>query len=185
MLDLDQLVPLFDRHFTRSAFRLEVLRFYSVASDGGEYQRYIDGRDPEPGFKEQWTRVLSQERAAGKRRHRVHVLETPLNDYLRYECEWGYAPNVAAGEEVKILDLTEMPVRGDLVDDEFWLLDDEVVFLMRYDDAGEFVGAEQADDVDRYRQARDLAEASAEDFETWWARHPEEHRDHWMSTVNR
>jgi len=24
---------------------------------------------------------------------RVHVLRTPLSDYLRFECEWGYAYN--------------------------------------------------------------------------------------------
>jgi hypothetical protein len=29
-------------------------------------------------------------------RCRVHVLTSPISPYLRYECEWGYAPNVFA-----------------------------------------------------------------------------------------
>lgn len=184
-IDRQAVLDLFERHFTRTAFRLEVLDFYSVASDGGEYQRYVDGREPEPGFKDQWTSVLAAEREQGKRRHRVHVLRTPLNDYLRYECEWGYAPNVAAGEQVKILDLAEVARPDGLVNEEFWLLDDEVAFVMLYDDAGEFVGAELADDVDRYRRARDAAEAAGEDFTTWWARHPEEWRANRMSDTSR
>lgn len=185
MIGRDEVGELFETRFTRSAFRLEVLDFYSVPSDGGEYQRYLDGRDPEPGFKEQWTQVLAAEREAGKRRHRVHALRTPLNDYLRYECEWGYAPNVAAGEEVKILDLTEADRPQDLVDDEFWLLDEEVAIIMHYDEHGAFVGADLPDDIDRYRRARDAAEAAAEDFTTWWARHPEEHRANRTASAGR
>lgn len=185
MLDLDAVLDLFTKHYTREAFRLEVLRYYAVDSDGDEYRRYLAGEDPEPGFKEQFTKVLAQEHAEGKRRRRVHVLETPLNDYLRYECEWGYVPNVAAGEEIKILDQTEMLFPVEAVDDEFWLLDAEIAIVMRYGDAGEFLGAEVDDNVEPYFRTRSVAWDAAEDFTTWWARHPEEHRDHWMSTANR
>ncbi|MGH3929687.1 MAG: DUF6879 family protein [Pseudonocardiaceae bacterium] len=47
--------------------------------------------------------------AAGRQWRRVHVLRSPLNDYLCYECEWCYTYNVAAGEDVRILDVAETP----------------------------------------------------------------------------
>lgn len=186
MLDLDAFNKVFDEHYTRTAFRLEVLDAYAVASDGGDVARYLAGEpDPDPDRKGPFLQTLRAERAAGKRQSRVRVLRRPLTPYLRYECEWGYVPNVAAGEQIRVLDLTDTDWPGERVDDEFWLLDNEVALLMRYNDAGEFVGAELADDVDRYRRARQRTWDAAVDFTAWWARHPEEHRDHWMSTANR
>lgn len=183
MMDLDATVAYFGEHFTRTAFRLEVLDYYDVESDGDEYNRYLAGDEPDHDFKEPWLGALRKERAAGKIRHRVRVLTPPLNAYLRYECEWGYAPNSEAGEDIRVLDLSETSRPADLVDEEFWLLDDTHVLRMIYDDAGRFIGSELAEAPDRYRAARDAAIAASEPFETWWARHPEEHRSSWLTNV--
>ncbi len=43
------------------------------------------------------------------------MLRTPLSDYLRYECEWGYTYNVTAGEDVRILDLATAPPGTDVL----------------------------------------------------------------------
>lgn len=181
MLTLDDLDPIFDAHYTRTAFRLEVLPQYGVASDGTDVARYLAGEpDPTPERKNPWLDELRAEKAAGKYRHRVHVLTRPLTGYLRYECEWGYVPNVAAGETVRILDLTSRTAPAGLIDEEFWLLDDDTVVVMHYNADGEFLGADLANDVGRYVRARDVAVAASEDFTTWWAAHPEEHRDSWM-----
>lgn len=176
MLDPSEAFEFFQAHFTTSAFRLEVLPYYAVDSDGDEYRRYLAGEDPEPGFKDGWLELLRQEQAAGKRRSRVRVLTPPLNDYLRYECEWGYAPNVEVGEEVSVLDLSEVEEPAALIAEEFWLLDDAHVLRMIYDDQGELAGGEIATDVAPYRAARDAALAAAEPFTSWWARHPDEWR---------
>ena len=45
---------------------------------------------------------LRADTAADRRWRRVHVVELPLSDYLRYECEWGYTDNAAHGEDVRI-----------------------------------------------------------------------------------
>jgi hypothetical protein len=55
---------------------------------------------------------LKAEEAAGIRRYRVHFLTSPIGDYLRYECEWGYAYTTAAGEEVTILDIAGQELRA-------------------------------------------------------------------------
>src|SRR5262249_1563778 len=131
-------------HYDRSAFRLEVLDLYDVGTDGGDVARYLRGdREPDPERKGPWLAQLRAERNSGKRAQRVHVLPSPLSDYLRYECEWGYVPNVEAGEDIRILDLAENPCPAEVnIGHDFWLLDDTLVIRMHYDAAGRYLGAE-------------------------------------------
>ncbi|PSK96328.1 hypothetical protein CLV63_112213 [Murinocardiopsis flavida] len=178
MLTATELGDYIDTRATRSIFRLELLDHYEVASDGGDFARYLKGdAAPMAERKRPWLAKLAAEREAGIRRQRVHVLSTPLTAYLRYECEWGYVPNAAAGEEILIIDTTEVDQPDGLVDHDFWLIDDSHAITMRYDESSRFVGAEPVDEPDRYRCARDAAVAMAEPFASWWARHPEEWRD--------
>jgi hypothetical protein len=180
MLTASELGDYIDTRLTRSAFRLETLDRYDVGSDGDDFARYLRGEPrPTPERKQPWLARLRREREAGILNHRVHVLSTPLTDYLRYECEWGHLPN-AELEDIRILDLAERPRPDGLVDHDFWLIDDRDAIRMHYDPGGRFLGAEPLDrgHVDRYRRARDAAVAAAEPFVTWWARHPEEWREH-------
>jgi hypothetical protein len=39
----------------------------------------------------------------GKRLERVYVVAEPPTNYIRYELMWSYEPNVAAGEDIRIL----------------------------------------------------------------------------------
>jgi hypothetical protein len=91
----------------------------------------------------------------------------------------GYAYNVPAGDDTRILDLAKHShLAGARSWDDFWLIDDNEVVLMHYDSDGHFLGAELADPdaTDRYRAVRDTAWRAAEPFSTWWHRHPEYHR---------
>lgn len=175
ILDLPQLAEHLSGFAT--AFRLETLDTYTSASDGGDVARYLAGEPaPDPERKERWLSQLRAERAQGRIRQRVHVLASPIGPYLRYECEWGYAPNVEAGEDVRILDLAERPRPPALdVDHDFWLINDQHAYRMHYDASGRFTAAEVAGpgDLPRYLAARDAALAAAEPFTGWWQRHPE------------
>ncbi|WP_042283218.1 DUF6879 family protein [Nocardiopsis alba] len=177
MLTLKELVRFFDEKATASAFRLETLAEYSVGSDGGDFARHKAG-EPEPDWdrKNPWLAELRSEKESGFRRHRVRILRTPLNDYLRFECEWGHVLNSEAGEEIHVLVLAERELPAEVVDHDFWLLDDEYPIRMHYTESGEFVGGELMDNLERYQKAREAALAGAEPFERWWARHPEEWR---------
>jgi hypothetical protein len=168
-----------DERLTRSAFRLELLDSYDVEADGDDYARYLRG-EPSPTLerKQPWLDRLRREHEAGILNQRVHILSTPLTDYLRYECEWGYEPNVAAGEDVRIIDLAEHAAPEGIADHDFWLIDDRHAIRMHYDDSGHFLGAEHVaeDQLPLYQHARQATIAASEPFTTWWARHPEEHR---------
>jgi hypothetical protein len=175
MLDLAQLAARVNG-FASTAFRLETLDVYASSSDGGDVDRYLRGEDaPDPARKEPWLERLRSERAQGRLRQRVHVLASPIGGYMRYACEWGYAYNARAGEDIRILDLAERRRPAAVVEHDFWLVDDQDVIVMRYDAGGRFTAAEMLalSELPRYQAARDAALAAAEPFAAWWRRHPE------------
>lgn len=180
MLDEQELGDYIDRHFTRALFRLETLDLYDVASNGDEYQRYLAGEaKPDPERKKPWMEHIRGEVARGLHTYRVHVVRSPLNDYLRFECEWGYVYNARAGEHIRILDLAERPRPEALLDEDFWMIDDREVLRMHYDPEGRYVGAEVgAEEVlPRYLAAKKAAWSTGADFYDYWKAHPEYWRD--------
>ena len=179
MLSVAELDEFFERHFRRRAFRLEVRDAYEVASDGGDFARYMAGESlPDAARKNAWLDELRADTAKGKAWQWVHVVRSPLSDYLRYSFEWGYAINIGAGADVRVLDLAERARPAGLLDEDFWLLDDEAALVMVYDDANRFVGAEPvpAAELPRYRAAQAAAWAAAQPFADYWAAHPGYHR---------
>jgi hypothetical protein len=158
----------------RELFRLEVLDAYDVATDGGDFARYVAGeRGPDPARKGPWLQRLREDAARGLHNSRVHVVRSPLNDYLRYEMEWGYLPNSEAGEDIRILDLAETSAPR-LPDHDFWLMDRNTAVIMRYDDAGRFLGAHVAPRrrLWSYQRAAEMAWDAAVPFGHYWAAHP-------------
>lgn len=162
--------------FERGLFRMETLPAYAVESDGDDYHRWVAG-EPEPTWerKNRWLDVLRAERAAGKVSSRVRILTEHLTDYERYSCEWGYALNAAAGEDIRVLRRGEHTISG-VIERDFWVVDDDHAVVMIYGKGGRFEGAKIMPDVFPWIAARDTAWAAAEPFPAWWARHPELHR---------
>src|SRR5260370_37376704 len=71
--------------FRESAFRLETLQYYVLAEDEPRRRAFREGRPlpPRPG-KTDSMRLVRDAVAAGRRGHRVHVVDLPLSDYIRY-----------------------------------------------------------------------------------------------------
>jgi hypothetical protein len=169
-----------DARLTRTAYRLELLDRYDAASERDDLAWYLQGDPAAPmAQRRPWLDRLRAEAQSGIVNQRVHVLRTPLTDYLRFECEWGYVFNSRAGEDILILDLAERDAPAGLPDHDYWLIDDAHAIRMHYHD-GRFVGADPAAPADLllYQRARAAATAAAEPFATWWQRHTEEWRDH-------
>ncbi len=83
-------------------------------------------------------------------------MRLPLSGYLRWELAV-QAASVAAGEDIRIVDLDEHPQLGGL--DDFWLLDDRVGMRMRYDPDGRLIAPERVADaaIGQVRGWRDRA----------------------------
>src|SRR5260370_42173849 len=146
-----------------SAFRLETLQSYALAEDEPRRRAFREGRPlpPRPG-KTDSMRLVRDAVAAGRRVSRVHVVDLPLSDYIRYELAV-YPENVAAGEDVRITQRAAHPGLERL-DTDFWLFDADTtspsVVWFRYDPSGQILARHYSDDpaeVERARGQRDLA----------------------------
>lgn len=151
-------------NFTESMFRLEALQEYTVSGDDERRSAWREGRPlppPRPA-KAETIRDFRQLTEAGRRIHRVHVVDLPLTEYVSYELHV-YQENVDAGEDVRIAERSAHPDLEDLRED-FVLLDGDtdhpVVIWYRYDQDGRLVAHEVDDDpvvAAHCRAQRDLA----------------------------
>ena len=134
--------------FQRSVFRLESLQVYATyAGEEESVAAFVAGqREPPDPPHDAWVAQIAANVQAGKAVQRVHVVREPLGNYLRYELTWGYAPNVRAGEDIRIVSLAEndswpaaLPEPG--VD--FWLFDSQTLYRQHYDGGGRLLGMER------------------------------------------
>ena len=102
--------------------------------------------------------MLSDSVHAGRHWSRVHVLDRPLTDYLRFEL-LGYQGNVAAGEDVRIADRAAGPETLSMLAGDFWLLDDALAVVIEYDGDGRRLSMEPTHDVGSFIDQRNLAMA--------------------------
>jgi hypothetical protein len=177
VLTLDQLGEFVARHHTQDLFRLETLSFYNAVSDSDDLGRYLRGEPaPTAEAKRPWLDRIRADVTSGRAWRRIHAVTQPLSNYVRYECEWGYVPNSAAGEQVRIAELT--PALAQVGD--FFVLDGRHVVRSRYDETGRFVHAEVMGDSASAAPFLAIAELlwnQATNFSTWWDAHPRYHRD--------
>lgn len=106
VLTIEVLIAYFTTAARESALRLELLDHNRVDDN----YRHLDG-DGAPTHERTgpWLDQRSAEQRIGFLRHGFPVLKRPPTPYLRYECIWGCAPNVRAGERVFILDAIDWP----------------------------------------------------------------------------
>ncbi|MFR9802560.1 DUF6879 family protein [Pseudonocardia sp. RS010] len=160
-------------------FRWEGLRYYDAASDQGDYERFLRGEAPagdRSGFI-QMLRTAAEQNHPWRRLRVVHVDdEGTIPPYEHYSCTL-YSENAAAGEDVRVLEVSA-DNRLDTQVPDFWVVQRDHVVVTHYDDAGRHIGAEVA--TPEYGSAllalRDVSWAQAVPFEDWWAEHPDLHR---------
>jgi hypothetical protein len=164
----EELGKLFES-FRYSAFRLECLPAYAVTEDDESeaFRLWLAGERP-PQKEREWPKLCASAVAVQKSMQRVRLATQPLSEYLCFEMEWGYPANVAAGEDIRILDHEP----AGLLKVDFWLFDDTTAVVLEYDDDGQFLRAVAAETVEPYRQAKELALASSEPFATYLERNP-------------
>jgi hypothetical protein len=180
LLDIDQLGETLDTT-TTDLFRWETLSAYEVVSDGSDYKRYLDGAaEPTWERKQPWLDTLRRWAKEGRPRRRVRIIHDPITDYERYSCDWGYSINSQAGEQIKVIDLATTVLPEQLrIREDFWLIDDEIAVTMFYAEDGQFqkaLAVTHSPEVRFFREAAQMAWELGEDFNTWWADHPEHHR---------
>lgn len=121
----------------RSIFRLETLQYYA---DDPNFDRFVTGETwQDTDSKRHWVDLVQRRVGEGVVMQRVHVVTEPWSDYVRFELTWSYPPNAAAGEDIRILTTAARWAGPD-----FWMFDDQQVWLMHYDAAGALERVEDA-----------------------------------------
>lgn len=155
----------------RTLFRLETLPAYDVDSDGSDYERYIRGEPgPDRRARDAWHEVLQADLDRGVMTTRVRVIHNPPTDYELYSCEWGYAQNQAY-ERIGIVDLSGGEGAWLAGAGDFWLADGQRAALMRYDEAGRYLGFVESPDPRPCVAVANAALAASVPFADWWAGH--------------
>lgn len=158
---------LFDS-FHATVARLETLPAYAVADyEGDRLAAFRDGR-PMPLrtiVTDPWLARIAATTMAGKAWSRVRVVDEPLTVYERFELAV-FGESQAVGERIRIVRRNEITAVGP----DFWLFDADTAslraVLMRYDDAGHWLGADAVDDPAVIAECRArLAEAEARSVE--------------------
>ncbi|MFD7365878.1 DUF6879 family protein [Nocardiopsis alba] len=165
LLDGDAWREFFER-FSSEAWRLEVQPTYTMPKEAENFTRFLRG-DLKPEMHNfRWHDRIKGYRAEGKYVGRVRVVRRPLTDYQRYQFAWGIPGNIAAGEDIRVLDLTEKDLG--LPDFDFWMFDEARVVRLNYRPDGTQVNREVVDgDLDVYREWKRIAIEASVPFSTY------------------
>jgi hypothetical protein len=156
------------RTFRYSAFRLETLQAYAGSDEDPArlaFQRGDPTPPPDP-HQDQWLAMLRAHRDAGRTQQRVHIVREPLSDYLAFELTWEYGPHVAAGEDIRIIPVTDTwPL--DVPDKDFWLFDSQQLFDLNYDADGNWLGVQHNTDPAAVARAGFVRDAALHQSTSW------------------
>jgi hypothetical protein len=144
--------------FQRSAYRLELLDWYTSPATERRLARFLAGEKVTVAERSSWLATVHNAKAAGAVMSRVHVVAEPLSDYLRYEFNC-YESSVAAGEDIRILPAS-LAAGLDLPSFDYWLFDDERIAVQHYGERGAWLGASLVTDrpfVESCQRWRDTA----------------------------
>jgi hypothetical protein len=155
--------------FTRSAWRLELLPVYVMPQEADNISRWRAGERLPADHRSPWMERVAGYRESGRSIGRVHVVRRPLSEYVRFEFDWYYRHHVRAGEDIRILDVTEGHDPG-LPDHDFWLFDETTVVEMLYRPDGTQIGRELIEhaDLEAYVKWRDVARAASVPVLEYW-----------------
>jgi len=161
----DAFAELFHR-FRRSAWRWEARTHYALDYEEADFRQFLAGTPADPPDVPWWRPWLDDMQSLtqqGKTIGRVRVLAEPPTDYQRWEM-WATPWHAAAGESIAYMTRTRARSLGLPLDDDWWLFDDELLLLMRFDDVGRIDGKTLVTDADiiaRHCAWRDAAISNA------------------------
>lgn len=163
-MTLEEFDQLFDK-FEVSAFHLETNQTYAMPDEDERIRAWREGRPrPERSVRTSpWLRRIALTTVAGKHWRRVHIIEHPLSEYLRYELV-GYIESQAAGDVIGLADRGTHPELAELGPD-FWLFDGitENPFgaLLHFDDAGNLLSIDHITDTSGVSELKRQAEIAS------------------------
>lgn len=146
--------------FKRSAWRFEQQPSYFLGYERAQFDKFLAGRPELPTRNQDlndWFEQTRRHVAAGRTVGRVRVLDEPPTDYQRWML-WMDRWNREAGEVIQYLPRTAARAAGILPaagSTDWWLLDNERLLLMHFDDEYRRVRVDLLVDEPEVNQARE------------------------------
>jgi hypothetical protein len=147
--------------FSRSAWRLETYDTYQLDYEAADLQQFLAGRSAPPteiSWWRPWLDMVTAMTREGKRIGRVRIMAEPPTDYQRWEL-WAGPWHAQAGEQIGYLTRSQANALGLPTGYDWWLLDEQAVIVMRFDETGRIAGKDLVTDpgiVAEHREWRDL-----------------------------
>ncbi|WP_406691384.1 hypothetical protein REH65_04380 [Saccharopolyspora sp. ID03-671] len=165
----EELGRLFDE-CQRSAWRFECQQTYTIPREQDGIRRWRAGEPQPEDHNVRWHGTVGEIVDSGRSIGRARVVRRPLSEYLRYQLDWGIPGNIEAGEDIRILDVTELDL--DLPDQDFWIFDDSIVVHLNFESDGTLINLERIEDPDltQYLELQERALAHAVPLSEWNAR---------------
>ncbi|WP_330175701.1 hypothetical protein OG875_20665 [Streptomyces sp. NBC_01498] len=171
-LDGDEWQRTFDS-FTHDAWRFETQPTYTMPRETENVARFLRGESKPADHNARWHGRVRDYVSSGRRIGRVRTVRQPLTDYQRYQFAWGIPGNIAAGEDIRILDVTDHDHGLPLGTTDWWMFDDTGVVHLNFRPDGTQIDRETFDgDVTSYREWKRIALAASVPF----AEYVKEHR---------
>ncbi|MHA4813208.1 DUF6879 family protein [Streptomyces aculeolatus] len=122
LLDGEDWRRVFDS-FRGEAWRFEAQPTYTMPREAESVARFLRGEPKPPDHNARWHERVRGYVAAKRWIGRVRVVRRPLTEYQRYQFAWGIPGNIAAGEDIRVLDVTDSDYGLPLTGQDWWMFD--------------------------------------------------------------
>jgi hypothetical protein len=131
LLDGDEWRRTFDA-YERDAWRFEAQPTYTMPKEAESVARFLRGEPKPVDHNARWHERVRGFAASGRVIGRVRIVRQPLTDYQRYQFAWGIPGNINAGEDIRVLDVTQNDYGLPLSGTDWWMFDDSRIVHLNF-----------------------------------------------------
>ncbi|MET9916659.1 DUF6879 family protein [Streptomyces sp. NPDC006435] len=164
LLDGDEWRRTFDA-YEREAWRFEAQPAYTMPKESENVARFLRGEPKPVDHNARWHERVRGFIASGRTIGRVRIVRQPLTAYQRYQFAWGIPGNIEAGENIRVLDVTQSDYGLPLSETDWWMFDESKIVHLNFRSDGTQINRELFDgDVSPYLEWKRVALARSVPF---------------------
>ncbi|MFD9218534.1 DUF6879 family protein [Streptomyces sp. NPDC060064] len=170
-LDGDEWNRAFDS-FTQDAWRFEAQPTYTMPQEAKSLARFLRGEAKPGDHNSRWHERVRAYVTSGRRIGRVRIVRQPLTDYQRYQFAWGIPGNIKAGEDIRVLDVTDQDYGLPLSGTDWWMFDGARVVHLNFRPDGTQINRETFEgEIEPYQEWKRIALAGSVSFAEYVKEH--------------
>ncbi|WP_030728822.1 DUF6879 family protein [Streptomyces sp. NRRL F-2890] len=154
--------------FDQEAWRFEAQPTYTMPKEQENVARFLRGEPKPHEHNARWHERVQGYISSGRRIGRVRIVRQPPTDYQRYQFAWGIPGNIAAGEDIRVLDVTAEDYGLPLSGQDWWMFDGTRIAQLNFRPDGTQINRETYEgDPAPYREWKRIALEHAVPFKEY------------------